>query len=920
VSKFIPKHKDRSNPFSSDSSKTPGLESASNNNDVQPDEQGQRKSGHLLLTRCRQGATLTFKGLKQVSSTVIEQFTGPRQLHRRYWFWLGLGVGSGAIALGVGSLALEKSIPNSTKDVLTYVRDDTITIKASDDTIIQQIGPATRETLKISEIPKPLMQAFLAIEDRRFEQHHGVDYQGVVRAAFSNLLAGGVVEGGSTITQQLARIVYFDQERSLERKLKEMRMAQKIEQDIDKNTILERYLNLVYLGSGAYGVADAAKVYFSKPVQELTLAEMAMLAGLPPAPSEYSPFVNEKAAKERRNLVLREMQESGYITKAQADDAIATPLTTQRSNPQRLERKATYFTEYIQQELPNYVSKEVLAQKGLTVETTLNLDWQAAAEEAVKETVERNGRYQRFEQAAMVAIDPRNGQIKTMVGGKDFYNQQFNRVTQAQRQPGSTFKTLVYTTALAAGFSPFRGYLDAPFTVRGYTPKNYSENFRGWINLKDALTHSVNVVAVKALIDIGWEPTIEIAKKMGIESPLIPTYSMALGASEVNLLELTSAYGTLAAKGVHTKPHGIRRILDQRGKVIYDANFKSERAIDEETSAIMTWMLRGVVTDGTGRSAQLDDRPVAGKTGTSDEARDLWFIGYIPQLVAGVWLGNDDNKPTYGASSTAAYTWHQFMAKVVKNMEVEKFPARPSQVEGRKGIIEAKPIRGRRAFNIKSDSSERRSESRRSENRAESDSSRSRSDSDSSRSDSSRSRRVYSSNLSSGSSSNSRSAVSENSSTEDRPVKRRRRRRSSTTSQPDIKSNSTTQAEQPTRRRSRRRRSNSSENQVQQATEQQPVKRRSRRRRSSVESTNSSNNATPSNSRRRRSSRRNSESSNSEPRQSASRRRTSRPEPPAPSVQRRYEPAPAAAPPAPPAARTDPAPPPEAPAPRRSAE
>jgi penicillin-binding protein 1A len=696
-------------------------------------------------------------------------------------------------------------------------------------------------------------------------------------------------------------------------------MAQKIERDIDKDKILERYLNLVYLGSGAYGVADAAWVYFSKPVKDLTLPEMAMLAGLPSAPSDYSPLVNEKVAKERRDTVLLRMQDSGYITPAQADDAIATPLTTQRSNPQRLERKATYFTEYIQQELPNYVSKEVLAQKGLTVETTLNLDWQAAAEEAVKETVERNGRYQRFEQAAMVAIDPRNGQIKTMVGGKDFYNQQFNRVTQAQRQPGSTFKTLVYTTALAAGFSPFRGYLDAPFTVRGYTPKNYSENFRGWINLKDALTSSINIVAVKTLIDVGWDPIIEVAKKMGIESELKPTYSLALGASEVNLLELTSAYGTLAAEGVHTKPHGIHRILDGRGKVIYQEKFKGERALDEESAAIMTWMLRSVVTDGTGRAAQLD-RPVAGKTGTSDEARDLWFIGYIPQMVAGVWLGNDDNKPTYGASGTAAYTWHQFMAKVVKNMEVEKFPARPSQVEGRKGIIEAKPIRGRRAFNINSDSSERRSESRRSENRAESDSSRSRSDSDSSRSDSSRSRRVYSSNLSSGSSSNSRSAVSENSSTEDRPVKRRRRRRSSTTSQPDIKSNSTTQAEQPTRRRSRRRRSNSSENQVQQATEQQPVKRRSRRRRSSVESTNSSNNTTPSNSRRRRSSRRNSESSNSEPRQSPSRRRTSRPSPPAPSVQRRYEPAPAAPPPAPPAARIDPAPPPEAPAPRRSAE
>jgi penicillin-binding protein 1A len=904
VSKFIPKHKENLvSHLKSDASTESEPEAASDGN-VQQNEKDKPKSRNLLLTRCRQGATLTLNGLKHVSGTVIEQFTGPRQLHRRYWFWLGLGVSGGAIALGWGWMELEKSTPSSTKDVLTFVRDDTITIKAADNTIIQQIGPATHETLKIEEIPKPLINAFLATEDRRFEQHHGVDYQGIVRAALSNLQAGNVVEGGSTITQQLARIVYFDQERSFGRKLKEMRMAQKIEQDVPKNKILERYLNLVYLGSGAYGVADAAWVYFSKSVNQLTLPEIAVLAGLPSAPTDYSPLVNPKVAKERRDIVIQRMQDSGYITAAQAQEAIATPITTKKNNPKRLDRKANYFTEYIQQELPKYVSKDVLARKGLIVETSLNLDWQAAAEEAVKDTVENEGRYERFEQAAMVAIDPRNGQIKAMVGGKDFYNQQFNRVTQAQRQPGSTFKTFLYTTAIAAGFSPYRGYLDAPYTVAGYTPKNYGDKFRGWINILDALTYSVNVVAVKALIDVGWDPTIEIAKKMGIESPLIPTYSMALGASEVNLLELTSAYGTLATKGVHNKPHGIRRIINQQGKVIYEADVKGDRALDEETSAIMTWMLRNVVNDGTGRAAQLDNRPVAGKTGTSDEARDLWFIGYIPQLVTGVWLGNDDNKPTSGASGTAAYTWHQFMVKVAKNLEVEKFPERPSKLEDRKGIIKAQPIKPKWAVDKKSDQSESSSES--TSRKDYSQESRRDSSQDYSEQSESTSRRDYSResrrDYSSDSGSYSRRDYNTNSASQETYTEYRPRRRRSYYSDSPSESTSYSNSQAETSRES--------------YSQPDPPKRRSRSR-EPVEAT------AP----------RDSGYSNSAPRESTSRRQSYQPAPEAPQpaaapapVEQKFEPAPAAAPPAPPVSRKESepvapepapaAPPPEAPAPK----
>jgi penicillin-binding protein 1A len=614
-------------------------------------------------------------------------------LDTRYLLLLaGLGVGGGAIAITVGAYWIDSKLPDSTGDVLTYARPDTLTIKAVDGSILKQSGPVTEQKLKIWEVPQTLIDAFIAIEDRRFYQHEGVDYQGILRAAVSNLHAGGVVEGGSTLTQQLARIVFLDQQRSMLRKLKEFRMAQKIEQDLTKDQILERYLNLVYLGEGAYGVADAAWVYFSKPVKDLTLSEMATLAGLPPAPNEYSPFASKELALQRRNKVLQRMQEANYISAAEAKAAISEPLILKRSPLKRMERKAAYFTQYIEKELPNYVSPKILKAGGITVETTLNPKWQEQAENAIKKTIEESGRYSNFEQAALVAIDPRNGNIRAMVGGKDFNNNQFNRVTQAKRQPGSTFKAFVYTTAIAAGFTPYRGYLDAPITVDGYTPKNYSESYGGWMSMRNALINSVNVVALKVLLDVGWQPMIDIAHKMGIESELQPIYSLPLGGSEVNLLELTSAYGTFATNGLHTKPHGIRRILNHRGEIIYQQKFVPERAIDEETSAIMTWMLQGVVNEGTGRAAQLVDRQVAGKTGTTDEARDLWFVGYIPQLVTGVWLGNDDNKPTYGKSSTAADTWNQFMSQVVKEVRPENFVPRPDNLDNRPAKIKVQPI------------------------------------------------------------------------------------------------------------------------------------------------------------------------------------------------------------------------------------
>ncbi|MBO3459747.1 penicillin-binding protein 1A [Aetokthonos hydrillicola Thurmond2011] len=606
-------------------------------------------------------------------------------------FSLALTAGGGIVGANYFIGSIDRSLPDKA-ELNAVTREQTLTIKAADGTILQQQGDATREQLKLEQIPDKLKKAFVASEDRRYYQHKGVDYQGIVRAVFNNLRSQNVVEGGSTITQQLARILFLKQERTIWRKVKEARLAEKIEHELTKEDILERYLNLVYLGSGAYGVADAAWVYFSKPVNKLSLGEMATIAGLPPAPNRFSPQVNIKAATQRRDIVLQRMLEDNYITASEKAAAQAEQLTIHANPPKRWQVESPYFISYIQKELPKYVSAKVLQAGGLTVETSLNRTWEKTAEEAIAKTLRNQGRWENFKQAAIVAIDPRTGEIQAMVGGKDFGKNQFNRVTQAQRQPGSTFKGFVYAAAIASGKNPYDTYLDQPFKVDGYEPKNFTkDSFHGQIDMVNALTKSINIVAVKVLIDVGFKPTIKLAHDMGIKSNLNPNYSLALGSNEVNLLELTSAYGSFATNGLHAEPHGIRRILDRRGKVIWSANFKPKRAIDADSAAIMTWMLRNVVTDGTGRPAQLD-RPVAGKTGTTDDARDLWFIGYIPQLVTGVWLGNDNNNPTDGSSGSAAETWHEFMNKAVKGMPVEKFPARP-KLEGRKGTLKREPVK-----------------------------------------------------------------------------------------------------------------------------------------------------------------------------------------------------------------------------------
>ncbi|MFM7558663.1 transglycosylase domain-containing protein [Cylindrospermopsis raciborskii] len=629
--------------------------------------------------------------IQQLSLVVKEKIgRSEKPFYRHVWFWAGLGLGTTIIGLNYGIRTVDSSLPDKS-ELNAMIRQQTLTIKAGDNTVLMQQGEATRDQLKIQQIPDKLQLAFIASEDRRFRQHDGVDFQGIVRAVVSNFQSQNVVQGGSTITQQLARILFLSQERTLWRKLKEVRLAQKIEQELSKQEILERYLNLVYLGSGAYGVADASWVYFGKTVDQLNLSEMATIAGLAPAPNIYAPDKNLPGATARRNTVLQRMEEDGVITPQEKQSALQQTLTVKTNLPRRFQVTAPYFCAYVQQQLPKYLKPDVLAAGGLTVETSLNPNWQKLAEKVLVRTLKNEGTWGRFREGALVSINPRNGEIQVMVGGKDFAKTQFNRVTQAQRQPGSTFKTFVYAAAIASGKNPNDTYMDRQISFRGYEPKNYSEKFRGLMTMQDALALSINTISLQVLIDVGYEPTIKIAHNMGIKSPLEHNYSLALGSNEVNLLELTSAYGSFATQGLHTEAHAIRRILNRQGDVIWSANFQPKRALDTDSSRIVTKMLTNVVSNGTGRAAQLPDRRVAGKTGTSDESRDLWFIGYIPQMVTGIWLGNDNNRPTYGSSSTAAYTWSKFMGGAVKDLKVEKFPP-PSRVAKRKPTIKAQPI------------------------------------------------------------------------------------------------------------------------------------------------------------------------------------------------------------------------------------
>ena len=587
-----------------------------------------------------------------------------------------VGAGAGVVVALGQSLAvqgLDGLLPN-VRRLNSYNRPGTVTVLSADGQVIQKLGPATREKVTAGRMPPLLQKAFIAAEDRRFYQHDGIDPVGIARAMLRNLRQGSVEEGASTITQQLARTVFLSQDRTIVRKLKEALLAGKLERQLSKQQILEQYLNVVYLGSSAYGVADAAWIYFSKSPDQLTLPEAALIAGLPPAPSVYSPLVNPDLAMERRAVVLRRMREAGFIDDTQQARANGTPLQLRPAEPKYWTSRAPYFTSWVAQELPRVLSPEDLEVGGLTIRTSLNMAWQ----ERAQATVNRHA-YGAME-GAIVTMEPGTGLVRAMVGGKDFNASQFNRAAQALRSPGSTFKLFVYLTALKEGMKPETIVNAANRCFGGYCPKNFGGRTAGALPMWVALQNSLNTVAVALLQQVGFDRVIATAKSLGIHRELGRFYPLAVGATEQTVLDMTAAYAAVFNRGVYVSPTPFEEILGPNGDLLWSRRVdgdRGRRAVPSDIADAMLWMLQQVVNGGTGGGAAMPGRPVAGKTGTSEGGRDLWFIGGVPQLTSGLWLGYDNNRGTNSTSAVAVAAWADYMAPILKDLPVRPFPPKP---------------------------------------------------------------------------------------------------------------------------------------------------------------------------------------------------------------------------------------------------
>ncbi len=588
-----------------------------------------------------------------------------------------LAAGAGGV-VAVGQTFVVRTLDRTLPDVSrigTFNRPGTVTILSADGQVLQKLGPATREKLVGGQMPELVQQAFIAAEDRRFYEHNGIDAWGIGRALWRNVQRGAVEEGASTITQQLARLVFLSQDPTLVRKLQEALLAGKLERELSKNQILEQYLNYVYLGSSAYGVADAAWIYFSKTPEQLTLPEAALIAGLPPAPSVYSPLVNPDLAERRRAVVLRRMREAGFIDASEEAEANAAPLALKPAEPKYWTSRAPHFTSWVAQELPKVLSPEQLEVGGLTIRSSLNLAWQKEAEQVIERSA-----YGGME-GALVTIEPGTGLVRAMVGGKDYNESQFNRATQALRSPGSTFKLFVYLAALKAGMKPEDTVLDAPRCFAGYCPKNFGDRYMGRVSIATALQNSLNVVAVSLLQQVGFDKVITVAQGLGITRPLGRFYPMGIGAYEQTVLDMTAAYAGVVNRGIFVPPTPFEEISGPEGQLLWSRRVQGDRGrrvVSSDVADAMVWMLQRVVTGGTGGAAALPNRPVAGKTGTSEGARDLWFVGSIPQLTTGIWLGYDNNRKTNSDSGAAAAAWGRYMAVITKDLPVRQFPPKPT--------------------------------------------------------------------------------------------------------------------------------------------------------------------------------------------------------------------------------------------------
>lgn len=551
-----------------------------------------------------------------------------------------------------------------------------------------------RLPIDINKVPQNLQNAFIAAEDNRFYEHIGIDPIGIFRAIFANLTNRGIAQGGSTITQQLAKNAFLSQEQTLKRKIQEAMLALEIEHKYSKKEILEMYMNQIYFGQGAYGIQTAAKTYFNKDVNELTLTQCAMLAGLPKSPNYYSPFNNLNEAKKRKNVVLDQMVKYGYVSAAEAEDAKNQDLGLSKSHQSKEADEYASFIDYVSQQVAKKYGDDALYKEGLKIYTTMDVDKQHAAVRAMRNLpnnyTDENGLTQ--PQSAIVSIDPKTGHILAMVGGRG--QDSFNRASMAVRQPGSAFKPFVYLTALQHDMTPDTTMNDQPVTYGSWSPKNTGGSYSGTMTLSDALAHSVNTIAVQLADQVGTKNIIANAKKMGITTldAKDDNLAMALGGltKGVTPLEMASAYGTFANKGVHVKPTAIVKILDRNGNVLEDASTleKEEtktRVMSEREAYEMTTMLEGVIDHGTGTAAAIG-RPAAGKTGTTDDNKDAWFVGYTPDIVTAVWIGDDTGSHSLGeiyGGTIPAEIWKDYMSSATSDESGGDFSA-PSGMERRK--------------------------------------------------------------------------------------------------------------------------------------------------------------------------------------------------------------------------------------------
>ncbi len=563
----------------------------------------------------------------------------------------------------------------SIKDLNKFTKAPSIVIKSEDGKIIGSAGDVYGDYVRFHDLPSSLIDAVVATEDRNFYHHFGIDPFGLARATVANIRAHHVVQGGSTITQQVAKNVFLTPERSFARKMKEMLLALKLEHHFTKEEIISIYLNRVYLGAGNYGVDAAAHRYFDKSARELTLPESAIIAGLLKAPSRFAPTSNPRLSRDRATQVLINMQDAGYLTERQSQHA-REDLVRTMSERKRNAQSTYYFSDWILDQIPEYLGN---LQEDIVVTTTLRPEWQALAEKAVNDIMDKEGSPHNATQASLVSMSP-DGAIRAMIGGRSYAESQYNRATQSLRQPGSSFKLFVYLAGLEDGLTPQMMVTDQPVSVKivggWWTPHNYTGKYIGTVPLKEAVTHSVNTVAVQVAQRVGFDRVVAMAHRLGINSEIEPLPSIALGSTEVTLLELTNAYAHMAANGAIVNTYGITEIDNAKGEVIFK-RIPSDKGQVIATGIVgeMNDMLMNVIANGTAKAANIG-RPAAGKTGTTSDYRDAWFMGYTPDLVTGVWVGNDNNTPMKKVTGgmMPAEIWHNFMLAALTGTPATSLP------------------------------------------------------------------------------------------------------------------------------------------------------------------------------------------------------------------------------------------------------